>query len=184
MLTGTVTGILTGFAPGTLLAIGLGEIGDLGDGFIVIVRWLHGLGAVAWVGGSAFFALVVRPAQRVDPEGVGRVIQRFTGAYRDLVDASIITIVVTGLIMMFERLTGDDASVVYFIVFSVKLVIAGWMFYMVWSRRRVGFVQEARSGLTQRLSWLFGYNALLAGGVIIFLLVGLLRAIFETAISG
>ena len=86
--------------------------------------------------------------------------------------------------MMFERLTGDDASVVYFIVLSVKLVIAGWMFYMVWSLRRVGFVQEARSGLTQRLSWLFGYNALLAGGVIIFLLVGLLRAIFETAISG
>lgn len=179
-----VTGLLTGLDPGILMAVGLGEVGDLGDGFVVIVRWMHALGAVAWVGGSAFFALVVRPAQRADPEGVGRVISRFTGAYRDLVDASIITIVVSGLILMFERLTGDDATVAYFIVLSVKLVIAGWMFYMVWSLRRAGFIAEARTGLTQRLSWLFGYNALLAGGVIVFLIAGLLRAIFETAISG
>lgn len=176
--------MLTGLIPGILLAVGLGEIGDLGDGLIVMVRWLHAIGAVAWVGGSAFFALVVRPAQRVDPEGVGQVVGRFVGPYRDMVDASIITIVVTGLILTFERLTGNDASVAYFLVLSVKLVIAGWMFYMVWSLRRAGFIPEARSGLTQRLSWLFGYNALLAGGVIVFLLAGLLRAIFETAISG
>ena len=176
--------MLTGLIPGILLAVGLGEIGDLGDGLIVIVRWLHAIGAVAWVGGSAFFALIVRPAQRVDPEGVGRVVGRFVGPYRDMVDASIITIVITGLILTFERLTGNDASVAYFLVLSVKLVIAGWMFYMVWSLRRAGFIPEARSGLTQRLSWLFGYNALLAGGVIVFLLAGLLRAIFETAISG
>lgn len=176
--------MLTGLTPGILLAVGLGEIGDLGDGLIVMVRWLHAIGAVAWVGGSAFFALVVRPVQRVDPEGVGRVVGRFVGPYRDMVDASIITIVVTGLILTFERLTGNDASVAYFIVLSVKLLIAGWMFYMVWSLRRAGFIPEARSGLTQRLSWLFGYNALLAGGVIVFLLAGLLRAIFETAISG
>ena len=176
--------MLTGLIPGILLAVGLGEIGDLGDGLIVMVRWLHAIGAVAWVGGSAFFALVVRPAQRVDPEGVGQVVGRFVGPYRDMVDASIITIVVTGLILTFERLTGNDASVAYFLVLSVKLGIAGWMFYMVWSLRRAGFIPEARSGLTQRLSWLFGYNALLAGGVIVFLLAGLLRAIFETAISG
>ena len=176
--------MLTGLIPGILLAVGLGEIGDLGDGLIVMVRWLHAIGAVAWVGGSAFFALVVRPAQRVDPEGVGQVVGRFVGPYRDMVDASIITIVITGLILTFERLTGNDASVAYFLVLSVKLVIAGWMFYMVWSLRRAGFIPEARSGLTQRLSWLFGYNALLAGGVIVFLLAGLLRAIFETAISG
>ena len=176
--------MLTGLIPEILLAVGLGEIGDLGDGLIVMVRWLHAIGAVAWVGGSAFFALIVRPAQRVDPEGVGRVVGRFVGPYRDMVDASIITIVITGLILTFERLTGNDASVAYFLVLSVKLVIAGWMFYMVWSLRRAGFIPEARSGLTQRLSWLFGYNALLAGGVIVFLLAGLLRAIFETAISG
>ena len=176
--------MLTGLIPGILLAVGLGEIGDLGDGLIVMVRWLHAIGAVAWVGGSAFFALVVRPAQRVDPEGVGQVVGRFVGPYRDMVDASIITIVVTGLILTFERLTGNDASVAYFLVLSVKLAIAGWMFYMVWSLRRAWFIPEARSGLTQRLSWLFGYNALLAGGVIVFLLAGLLRAIFETAISG
>ncbi|MDA1256965.1 MAG: hypothetical protein O3C10_03865 [Chloroflexi bacterium] len=176
--------MLDGFLPGFLIAVGLGEVGDLGDGLIVLVRWLHALGAVAWVGGSAFFGLIVRPAQRIDPDGVGRVIGRFTGPYREMVDASIIAIVVSGLILMFDRLTGDDATVVYFVVLSVKLIVAGWMFYMVWSLRRAGFIPESRSGLTQRLSWLFGYNALLAGGVIVFLLAGFLRAIFETAITG
>ncbi|MDP6823123.1 MAG: hypothetical protein QF554_07495 [Dehalococcoidia bacterium] len=176
-------GIISAVPSGILFATSLGEVGDMGDGLIVLVRWLHALGAVAWVGGSAFFALIVRPAQRADPDGVGRAISRFTGPYREMIDVSIVAIVVTGMILMFERLTGDDATVAYFIVLSVKIVIAGWMFYMVWSLRRAGFIPEARSGLTDRLSWLFGYNALLAGGVIVFLVAGLLRAIFETAIS-
>ena len=165
------------------LAAVFGEVGDLGDGLLVLVQWLHALGAVAWIGGSAFFALIVRPVQRVDPDGIGQFVGRITGPYRELVDASIVTLVVSGLVLMFERLTGDAATVAYFVVLSVKLVLAGWMFYLVWSLRRAGFVPEARSGVTQRLSWLFGYNALLAGGVIVFLLAGVLQGIFETAIS-
>jgi len=175
--------MILGMIPDIPLAAVLGEVGNLGDGLLVLVQWLHALGAVAWIGGSAFFALIVRPAQLMDPDGVGKIVKRFTGPYRELVDASVITLVVSGLILMFERLTGDDATVTYFIVLSIKLVLAGWMFYLLWSLRRAGFVPEARSGLTQRLSWLFGYNALLAGGVIVFLLAGTLQAIFETAIG-
>ena len=176
--------MMTGLFSMFPLAAALGEVGEYKDGLIVLVRWLHALGAVAWIGGSVFFALIVRPAQRVDPDGVGAVIGRFVGPYRELVDVSIITIVVTGLILMFERLTGDDATVAYFTVLSAKIVIAGWMFYMVWSLRKTGFVPEDRSGITQRLSWLFGYNALLLGGVVVFLMAGVLRAIFETAVAG
>ena len=175
--------MILGMIPDIPLAAVLGEVGNLGDGLLVLVQWLHALGAVAWIGGSAFFALIVRPAQLIDPDGVGKIVKRFTGPYRELVDASVITLVVSGLILMFERLTGDDATVTYFIVLSIKLVLAGWMFYLLWSLRRAGFVPEARSGLTQRLSWLFGYNALLTGGVIVFLLAGILQAIFETAIG-
>ena len=148
--------MMTGLFSMFPLAAALGEVGEYKDGLIVLVRWLHALGAVAWIGGSVFFALIVRPAQRVDPDGVGAVVGRFVGPYRELVDVSIITIGVTGLILMFERLTGDDATVAYFTVLSAKLVIAGWMFYMVWSLRKTGFVPEDRSGITQRLSWLFG----------------------------
>ena len=175
--------MILGMIPDIPLAAVLGEVGNLGDGLLVLVQWLHALGAVAWIGGSAFFALIVRPAQLIDPDGVGKIVKRFTGPYRELVDASVITLGVSGLILMFERLTGDDATVTYFIVLSIKLVLAGWMFYLLWSLRRAGFVPEARSGFTQRLSWLFGYNALLAGGVIVFLLAGILQAIFETAIG-
>ena len=108
--------MMTGLFSMLPLAAALGEVGEYKDGLIVLVRWLHALGAVAWIGGSVFFALIVRPAQRVDPDGVGAVVGRFVGPYRELVDVSIITIVVTGLILMFERLTGDEATVAYFTV--------------------------------------------------------------------
>lgn len=161
-----------------------GEFGAAGDLFIVLVRWVHAIAAVAWVGGSAFFALIIRPALAADPDGMGRVMGRLTGPYRELVDISIIAITVSGLILMFERLTGDDASVTYFIVLGVKLALAAWMFHLVFTLRRSGFVQEERGGWRSRVSWLLGYNALLAFGVTVYLLAGVLRSVFERAISG
>ncbi len=87
-----------------------GEFGAAGGLFIVLVHWIHAIAAVAWVGGSAFFALIIRPALTADPDGMGRVMGRLTGPYRELVDVSIIAITVSGLVLMFDRLTGDDAS--------------------------------------------------------------------------
>lgn len=150
----------------------------------MVVHWIHALGAVAWIGGSAFFALVLRPAMAADPEGMRRVMRHISGPYRELVDISIIAIVITGLIMMFERLTGGDAGIAYFIVLALKLTLAAWMFYLVWSLRRAGFRPERYAGWRRRLSSLLGYNALLALGILIFLLAEVLRALFESAVSG
>ena len=149
-----------------------------------LVRWIHGVGAVAWVGGSVFFALVIRPYFSVQPEAGRKLMGPISNMYRDIVDASVMALVVSGLILMFYRLTGDAVSVAWFIVLGVKVALALWMFYLVWRLRRSGLQPQPGRGILRRLSWLLGYNAVMAIGVVIFLLAGLLRTLIEAALAG
>ncbi|MCH8911604.1 MAG: urate hydroxylase PuuD, partial [Chloroflexi bacterium] len=95
--------------------------GDIaaGDWFMLLVRWVHAIGAVAWIGGSAFFAFVLRPVEAANPELVRPVLRSIGSVYREMVDIAVIAIIVSGLILMFDRLTGDDASPAWFIVLGV-----------------------------------------------------------------
>ncbi|MDA1279496.1 MAG: urate hydroxylase PuuD [Chloroflexi bacterium] len=161
-------------------------IGDItaGDWLMLIVRWIHAIGAVVWVGGSFFFAFVLRPVERSYPELVRPLIRSIGPVYRDLVDTSVISIIVSGLILMFDRLTGNDASPAWFIVFGVKLALAIWMFYLVWRFRQSDFdPAHAPTGVSARMSWLIGYNAIVFVGVIVFLLASLMRVLYEVTIA-
>ena len=160
--------------------------GDIaaGDWIMLIVRWAHAIGAVAWIGGSAFFAFVLRPVERANPDLVRPVLRLLGSVYRELVDISVIAIIVTGIILMFDRLTGNDATAAWFIVLGVNLALAVWMFYLVWHFRQSDFDPIAQpSGIGARLSWLIGYNAMVFFGVIVFLLASILRVLFENSIS-
>lgn len=160
-----------------------GDIG-IGDWFLLVVRWVHAIGAVSWIGGSIFFALVLRPISLANPEAMRSVMGPLGSRYRELVDASIIALIVSGIILMIERVSNPNTTAAWFIVLGVKLALAAWMFYLVWKLRRTGYRPEARAGFINRLSWLLGYNAIVALGVIVFLLASLLRLLFETAAIG
>lgn len=161
-----------------------GEIA-LDDWFMLFVRWVHAIGAVAWIGGSAFFAFVLRPVEQANPDLVRPVIRSIGSVYRELVDIAVISIIVTGVILMFNRLTGDDASAAWFIVLGIKLVLALWMFYLVWQYRQSNFSPpENPKGLAARISWLIGYNAMVFLGVLVFMLASLMRVLFETTLVG
>ena len=155
-----------------------------GDWFMLLVRWVHAIGAVAWIGGSAFFAFVLRPVELANPDLVRPVLRSIGPVYRELVDIAVIAIIVSGLVLMFDRLTGNDASPAWVIVLGVKLALALWMFYLVWRFRQSDFNPADRpAGISARLSWLVGYNAMVFLGVIVFLLASLMQVLFETTIS-
>lgn len=161
-----------------------GEIA-VGEWIMLFVRWVHAIGAVAWIGGSIFFAFILRPVERANPDLVRPVLRPLGSVYRELVDIAVIAIIVSGIILMFDRLTGGDASVHWFIVLAVKLALALWMFYLVWRFRQSDFDStEKPSGIAARMSWLIGYNAMVFIGVIVFLLASTLRVLFESSISG
>ena len=114
------------------------------DWLILIARWAHITGALAWVGGSIFFAVVLRPVSVAQPEAMRGVIGPIGSVYREVVDISVAAVLVSGIVLMFDRLTGDDATVAWVVVFSVKIAIAIWMFYLVWRLRQAGRVRKRR----------------------------------------
>lgn len=156
------------------------------DWLILIARWAHITGALAWVGGSMFFALVLRPVISAQPEVMRGAVKPIGSVYREVVDISVAAVLISGIMLMFDRLTGNDATVAWVVVFAVKLTIAIWMFYLVWRLRQAGYqppASQKSAGIFGRLSWLIGYNALVFFGVIVFFLATLLRELFEKSIA-
>lgn len=156
------------------------------DWLILVARWAHITGALAWVGGSFFFAVVLRPVSTANPEAMRGVMGPIGSVYREVVDISIAAVLVSGIVLMFDRLTGNDATVAWVVVFAVKLAIAIWMFYLVWRLRQTGYrppESGGAHGAMSRLSWLLGYNALVFFGVILFFLATLLRELFEKSLT-
>ncbi len=162
----------------------------IADWFLLAIRWLHAVAAAAWIGGSLFFALVLRPSLQGTPhEGA---LNRVAGQeFRNLVDVAISVLLFTGVIMSINRLTSGHATAVYGVVLGTKVFLAAWMGHLVWSRQRrragqpVDAVIVSRYGV-QRLvrAALSANNLLVILGIIIFLLADVLAALFEQSIVG
>ena len=160
------------------------------DAFLVVVRWIHIVAAAAWVGGSIFYLLVLRPALRHSPEA-GRRINEFTAAeFGTLVDTCIFVILATGVILSFNRLTGGVTGPSYGLVLGVKIALSVWMFILARGRRRRAALLDMRrqnpdpppGRFRKILSALSGYNTIAILGVIVLLLADLLNTLYEIAI--
>ena len=113
------------------------------DWILVVIRWGHALAAVAWVGGGAFYLLILRPAIRRSqglPPETGTAIR---DEFRGLVTTAIAVLLLTGVILSVARLTGDAATVPYAAVLGVKIALALYMFYVVRVVRRGRLRREA-----------------------------------------
>ena len=164
----------------------------IGEGFLLLVRWFHALAAVTWVGGSVFYVLVLRPAiRRAAPYGsaVGPEAQT---QFRGLVDSCIAVLLVTGAVMLFDRLTDATTGTAYVVTVAVKIGLALWMFAMArgrWRRRRasvttVGIPDSQRSLLSKAMAIMSGVNLSVILGIAIFFLSDLLRFLFERGLTG
>ena len=82
------------------------------------------------MGGSIFYLVVLRPAL-VEPGVAGAraaLEQRINRTFRDAVDISIVALVVTGIVITFDRLQSAPISTTYFIVLGLKIAAAMGMF--------------------------------------------------------
>ena len=150
------------------------------DWILVVIRWVHALAAVAWVGGGIFYILVLRPSTQRAPSSPET--SRFVGIeFRGLINTAIIVLLLTGVIISVARLTEDTITIGYVAVLVVKIVLAMYMFYIVRFLRKTTYPEEpapghswwerARSGLT-------GTTAVLIIGLIVFGLADVLSALF------
>ena len=161
---------------------------SLSEAFLLIVRWLHLVSAAAWVGGSIFYLVVLRPAQRRSPNA-SSVLRGAATEFRALVDTCVYVLIATGIILTLNRLTPGVVGAPYVIALGAKIALSVWMFTLAWSRRRTPGSDAPRSAeapaetrLSKTLRAVSGYNALVILGLIVFLISDLLKVLYEMAL--
>jgi len=137
------------------------------------------MAAVAWVGGSVFYALVLNPAL----EEVGPTEERLTllavvgREFREVVRLAILVFVITGAVLIFTRLSVPRVTTAYVAVLAVKIGLSLWMF---WLASRVG---RSRDDAVKPAWWRRPQYLILWLGTIIYFLSLLLRVLFEQSLG-
>lgn len=156
------------------------------DVLLLIIRWLHAISAVAWVGGGIFYLLVLRP-NLASEAGLGELGRKLGEQFRYLVSTAVAVLVVTGVILTLDRLTSDYAGMPYVVVLSIKVVLALYMFYLVRFLRIRSYPANepmASNRLQKATSFFTGATMVLVLGVLVFLLADILAELVEQEIRG
>ena len=164
---------------------------DVLDWILVAIRWFHALAAVAWVGGGAFYLLVLRPASRRSSTGNPAADRTIAEEFKGVINTAIAVLIVSGVVLSLSRLTSDAVSLPYIAVLAGKVTLAAYMFYIIWSMQRRRRLQgrpvdvQAEKGFwpTWR-SRLSGTTAVFVCGVVVFGLADVLDALFERGLMG
>ena len=160
------------------------------DAFLLVVRWLHLVAAAAWVGGSLFYLLVLRPSLRRAPDSSGILSAAAATEFRAVVDTAIFVLLATGIVLTFNRLSPGVAGVPYVATLGVKIGLSVLMFALALGRRKRSPMMdayaphsEAPGRLAKTLRVVSGYNALVILGIVIFLVSDLLKVLYELALD-
>lgn len=143
------------------------------------MRTVHVLAATTWVGSSIMYQFVVVPALRTtDPAPA--IAAQVALLFKRLVNYCVGILLVTGVYLMFDRLTQTTLGLPYLIILGIKIVAALGMFvlalYMAQSNiRRLAKRSTRLSKAAPQL--------MLALGICIFILGALLNHLFELAIA-
>ena len=145
----------------------------------LIVRFAHILAAATWVGGSILYLVVVMPALRKgDPAPA--VAAQVAALFRRLVNICIGVLLLSGVFMVFDRLTQTTLGWPYLVVLGLKIVAAIGMFVLA-----IYLGQSNIRRLAKRSTRLSSAapQLMLALGILVFLLGALLNGLFEETIA-
>ncbi len=170
---------------------------DLFDILALIVRWVHAISSVLWIGGSLFYLIILRPALRdAEKSGAppGRIVSRLVALhFREWVHVSMIALLVSGAILTFDRLTEPTVSALYIGALAAKIGIAFWLFGIGTATYRKKLIErrhEARDskdgggrGVTRWLKPIVSPSMIVYGGLVVILLSDLLNATFIKGVS-
>jgi hypothetical protein len=134
---------------------------DLAEALLVVLRWLHALAAIAFLGWSAVLWLDGPPLGES-----GKARQRF----KEVVELTLVVFLATGAVLSFDRLS-RGAGGLYAALLALKVVCAAIAYQYAFRWRRVGL---AVGGLDGRIVLLFG-----AGTV---LLAAVLKGVFDSGV--
>ena len=159
---------------------------DLSGPFLVLILWVHAMAAVAWIGGSLFYAVALNPAV----EQLGRTAERVSllaatsREFREVVRLAILIFVITGVILAFTRLSQPRITTLYVGVLTVKALLSLWMF---WLGGRVGQTEVTGTGAAlvqhRAIWWTRPQYVILIVGTAVYLLSIVLRFLYEDTLG-
>ncbi len=103
---------------------------------VLITRWAHVIATVTWVGGNIFFLTVLRPAIR-QSGGSPELLRSIGGGFKQAVDLSMWVLIITGAILIYDRLT-QEIAIPFAVVLGVKIALSAAMFLIAISLGRRG----------------------------------------------
>jgi uncharacterized membrane protein len=101
-----------------------------GDWFLVSLRVAHALGAMLWLGGGVYYLLAVRPASREADESPRAFFSAAQGYFGEWAQVATMVMVVTGGILVFDRLSNGSAGLTYVALMAAKIVAALAAFWL------------------------------------------------------
>lgn len=141
---------------------------------LVLIRWFHAVAAAAWVGGMLFYVAVLTPALKHMDVGSqrGAFVATLARQFKELTQAAIAVLLLTGVVLTFDRLSQPHVLQFYAIVLAVKIVLS---LLMVALAGGLGRKRVAKA----RLPWVSVPYLILALGLIVYLLALLLQVLFD-----
>jgi hypothetical protein len=134
----------------------------LADALLVILRWLHGLAAIAFLGWSAVLWLDGPP--QADPVAAR---QRF----KEVTELTLIIFLATGAILTFDRLS-NGAGYLYAAVLAAKVACGAVAYQYAFRWRRVGLPVGSLDG-----------RIVLVSGALTVLLAAVLTGVLDSGLS-
>ncbi len=117
-----------------------------GDWFLLSLRVAHALAAMLWLGGGVYFVLAVRPASREADEPPRAFISAAQGYFGEWAQVATMVMVVTGGILVFDRLSNGSAGLTYVALMAAKILAALLAFWMTGVRPVRKMVRGRRRG--------------------------------------
>jgi putative copper export protein len=141
----------------------------------VIVRTAHLLAAAAWVGGSILYLVVVLPAFRMGGLAPD-VSAQIAALFRRMVNICIGVLLLSGVYLMFDRLTSTNLPWPYLLILGIKIMAALAMFVLAiyLGQSNIRRLAKRTTSLSKAVPQL-----LLALGILVFLLGALLNGLYE-----
>lgn len=101
-----------------------------GDWFLLSLRVAHALAAMVWLGGGVYYLLAVRPASREADPPPRAFISAAHGYFGEWAQVATMVMVVTGGILVFDRLSNGSAGLTYVVLMAAKILAALVAFWM------------------------------------------------------
>jgi uncharacterized membrane protein len=97
---------------------------DAREALLLLVRWSHAAAATVLVGGSAVYLLVLAPSRARAGQGAETVWKDADGGFWELIDLAAFVLLVSGGLLVFDRLSGGAASLLYVAVLGLKVSLS------------------------------------------------------------